>query len=105
MKTNLIFNQFILAVMILLCASGEVFANAFDDAKMAERQTTFNNVTDYFATVGKDASDKKEILRERRNLRRKARLENEARKKKQLTKKKMKAQKEAIMNKLQAEGY
>ena len=103
MKT--ILNRTLLTVLILLSVRVDLsVADVFDDAKMAERQTMFNNVTDYFATVGKDASDKKEILRERRNHRRKVRLENEASRRKQLTRKKMKAQREAILRKVQAES-
>lgn len=38
------------------------------------RQTVFNNVTDYMATIGKSANDKKLIRNERRKIRRNARL-------------------------------
>lgn len=83
----------------LMLSSSPVFANA----STAERQTVFNNVTDYLATLGKSQQDKKEILQDRRDIRRETRLKNEARRKQTQTRKRMKAQEEAIMNKVRAQ--
>ena len=83
---------------MMLCCS-PVFAGA----PSAERQTIFNNVTDYLATVGKSQQDKQEILQDRRDIRRETRLKNEARRKQAQTRKRMKAQEQAILNKVRAQ--
>jgi len=75
---------------------------AYADLKTANRQTFFNNTTDYFATIGKDGRDKKEILNERRTTRRQARLQAEARRQRVLTRKRMQAQQNTMMRKINA---
>lgn len=92
--------SYILVLIVLMVSfSNQVFA----DSSSANRQTMFNNVTDYFATLGKDPQDKKETIIERKKLRRKARLTEESRKRKASMKAKMKAQEDLIMRKVQAE--
>ncbi len=63
--------------MLALCSP------AFADSSVANRQTVFNNVTDYLATVGKSEQDRKEIAEERHDIRRDARLKSAARQKMQ----------------------
>ena len=75
---------------------------ALADTTTAGRQTVFNDVTDYVATVGRDPQDKKEILKERRDIRREARLKSEARRKREETRKRMKEQQELILRKVRA---
>ncbi len=93
---RLIFSVIFVGVML---SCSPVFAAV----PSAERQTVFNNVTDYLATVGKSQQDKKEILQDRRDIRRETRLKNEARRKQAQTRKRMKAQEQAIMNKVRAQ--
>ncbi len=85
----------------LMLSCSPVFAGA----STAERQTVFNNVTDYLATVGKSQQDKKEILQDRRDIRRETRLKNEARRKQVQTRKRMKAQEQAIMDKVRTQQH
>ena len=47
---------------------------AFADSNPANRQTLFNNATDFLSTVGKPPEIKKAMIKKRRNLRRQARL-------------------------------
>ena len=75
---------------------------AFADSASANRQTTFNDTTDYLATVGKSPEDKKDILQERREIRRHARLKDEERRKRAATRQRIKAEQENIMRKIQA---
>lgn len=77
---------------------------AFADSSPANRQTTFNNVTDYLATVGRSEQDKKEIAKERHDIRREARLKSEARQKRVAVRKRMKAQEESIMRKVRTQN-
>ncbi|GEM_PF-4133815 len=74
----------------------------FADSASANRQTMFNDTTDFLATVGRQTEDKKEILQERRDIRRHARLKDEERRKRAATRKRMKEQEEIIMRKIQA---
>lgn len=85
---------------ILVCSTA--FAG-LNDYKAANRQTAFNNVTDYIATVGKSEEDKKEIIRDRREKRRLQRFKDENSRKKAETRKLMKAQREAIIRKENAQ--
>jgi hypothetical protein len=73
---------------------------AHADYKSANRQTVFNDTTDFFATLGTSGRDKQEVLKERRDLRREARLQDEERRKRAETRKRMKRQQDAIMHKL-----
>jgi hypothetical protein len=97
MKKRLVF-LFVLAMLALCHPAFAVVSST------ANRQTTFNNVTDYLATAGKSEQDKKEIVEERRDSRREARLKSAARQKNVQTRKKMKAQEELIMRKVRAQN-
>ena len=70
------------------------------DSSTANRQTVFNNTTDFVATLGQNPQEKKEILKDRREIRREARLKNEARRKREAMRKQMKVQEEIIMRKV-----
>ena len=96
MKKRLVF--LFVFVLFALCHP------AFADSSVANRQTVFNNVTDYLAAAGKSEQDRKEIVEERQGIRREARLKSEARQKKAETRKKMKAQEELIMRKVRAQS-
>ena len=84
------------ALVVLMCVP------AFADSATANRQTAFNNVTDFVATVGKSEQDKKEILQERRELRHDARLKAEERRKRAAMRQRMREQEQLIMRKIQA---
>ena len=92
----------VLMMFCLIIFCSPAFAG-LNDYKPANRQTAFNNVTDYFATVGKSERDKKDILQDRREKRRLQRFKDENRRKKAKTQKLMKAQREAIMLKNNAQ--
>jgi hypothetical protein len=97
MKKGVVF-LFVLAMLALCQPAFAVVSST------ANRQTTFNNVTDYLATLGKSEQDAKEIVKERRDIRREARLKSAALLKKAQTRKKMKAQEELIMRKYRAQN-
>ncbi len=94
--------RFIILVILIACIV--MSAPAFADPSSADRQTTFNNLTDYLAAIGKSGKDRQEILQDRRDIRRETRLKSEERRKQSATRKRMKAQEQAIMQKLQAQG-
>ena len=64
---------FILGVLIL---TANALASPNETNRVADRQTFFNDISDYFATIGKTENEKKEIIFKRRDERRKKRLEN-----------------------------
>lgn len=97
MKKRSVF-LFVLA-MLVLCQPAFAVVSA-----TANRQTAFNNVTDYLATLGQSEQDKKVIVKDRRETRREARIKSAARQKKAQTRKKMKAQQELIMRKVRAQN-
>jgi hypothetical protein len=88
---------------IILAALVATPTAAHADFKTANRQTPLNNVTDFFATVGKSERDKKDIKQERRTIRRDVRLKEEARRKRLEARKRMKQQQDAIMRKVNAQ--
>ena len=72
---------------------------ALADQSSAGRQTIFNNVTDFFATLGKSPQDAAEIKSERKADRKEQRLREEARQKRANTRQQMQAQSGEIMRK------
>lgn len=96
MQLKKYFSLVVLFIALLSAFSSNVFA----ESSVADRQTVFNQWTDYIATIGKDEQQKKEIIKDRKHLRRQARLLSESQKKKQLMKSKMKTQEALIMRKI-----
>ena len=74
------------------------------DLKSTERQTTFNNITDFFATLGKSPRESSIIKKERRSDRKQQRLKNEIRRNQAQSRQRMQQQAEDIIRKEQA-GY
>ncbi|MFA5088748.1 MAG: hypothetical protein WC552_06925 [Candidatus Omnitrophota bacterium] len=66
------------------------------------RQTVFNDITDFIATVGESAEEAKEIKAERRAERREKRQRAKNRRKKKEMKRRMKEQQRIIMEKINA---
>ena len=66
----------------------------------ADRQTILNDVTDFFATLGKSPSETREIVYNRRNARRKARLAKERERQNAQTQRRIKSEQQAIMEKV-----
>jgi len=69
-----LFIRMILVVLLSFSFSLQAFASPKDSQENLERQTIFNNITDYFATIGKPEQEKIIIKRARWLKRRKARL-------------------------------
>jgi len=63
-----------LTFLFFLSSSQPIFASSQNVQAYIERQTFFNNTTDFFATLGKSKSAKVRIKKNRRWARRKARL-------------------------------
>ncbi|OGX23748.1 MAG: hypothetical protein A2787_00605 [Omnitrophica WOR_2 bacterium RIFCSPHIGHO2_01_FULL_48_9] len=68
-----------------------------------ERQTILNNATDFFATLGKDKDEAKDIVKERKQDRREVRLREKERSRKRAAKRQIKQQQAEIMKKIEAE--
>ena len=66
----------------------------------ADRQTLFNDVTDFFATMGTSKKEARQIIYERRADRRDARLKAERRRKAAQSRKRIRNEQKAIMQKL-----
>lgn len=94
--------KFIILAILIVC--NVMSAPAFADSSSVDRQTTFNDLADYLAALGKSGKDRQEILQDRRDIRRETRLKSEERRKQSATRKRMKAQEQAIMQKLQAQS-
>ena len=93
-----------ICLTIFLCfVCSSAWAGSINNiSQKASRQTTWNNVTDFFATVGKSENEKDQIKRERRETRRIARLKKETQSQNARTQKNMKKQQKIIMEKLNA---
>lgn len=92
-------------IVFLLLAISVFGGSAFAGTSTADRQTVFNNITDYLACFGKDEEEKKDILKDRREMRRDVRLKNEGRRKQAQIRKRMKSQEGIIMRKLRSQGH
>jgi len=68
--------------------------------KDPNRQTVFNSLGDWFATVGKSKGEKIQIKMDRKAARRYQRMEKQRQKKMSQTHKKMKKQNQAIMKRI-----
>ncbi|MFH1360677.1 MAG: hypothetical protein ABIJ41_06525 [Candidatus Omnitrophota bacterium] len=64
----------ILVVLLFFSFSLQAFASPKDSQEYLERQTIFNNVTDFFATIGESKEKRIVIKRAKWLARRKARL-------------------------------
>ena len=70
--------RFMVAWLLILLVTPSAWPakrpSAFQREATVNRQTTFNNVTDFFATLGKSDNEKRRIKRQRKMQRKKARL-------------------------------
>ncbi len=88
--------------MILIGANRLLYAGpppSISSQKQAQRQTAFNKLSDYLATVGKDSREKQEILQDRRQNRAETRLREVERRQKKAQRQRMQAQEDIIMEK------
>ena len=69
-----IFSVIILSILLVFNADIIVLAATSNEQAYIERRTIFNNITDYFAAIGKSKRKKITIKRARWLARRKARL-------------------------------
>ena len=74
---------------------------SFADAD-ADRQTIFNDTTDFITTIGKTKSEKERIIRQRKTDRRQERLEKARIKRDRQSKRQMKRQQKIVMDKVNA---
>jgi hypothetical protein len=88
----------ILGVCFVLLSTAPVWAQN----NVADRQTVFNDVTDWIATAGKPKAQKQRIVTQRRKSRREARLLKLRDKKSAQTQKTMQQQENNIMRKERA---
>lgn len=70
------FPLIVLSTILALNMTITVSAAVKNAQQYANRRTLFNNVTDFFATLGESERDKSRILQKRQTVRRNARLEN-----------------------------
>ena len=70
----------------------------------ADRQTLFNTVTDFVATIGKAPEEAREIRQERRLERRESRLREERRRQRARMRNQIAQQQQIIMEKINAGG-
>ena len=96
MKKN--WKKFVVVLSVLTVFASSAWAVQSE----AERQTFFNNVTDFIATVGKSDQDAAEIQRERRAQRKAQRLRDANRRQRVQTRQRMNDQAEEIMRKERA---
>ena len=89
--------KYILASAVILNLS---FINPASADKDPNRVPPLNRMSDFFATVGKDKEEKKEILTARQKNRREARQFKERQKQQKKTQKKMRKQQNNILNKI-----
>lgn len=68
----------------------------------ADRQSVLNNITDFFATVGKPKDEKARVVKERKAIRREERLRYQRHRQDKVTQKQMKKQQKEIMKKVNA---
>ncbi len=80
------------------------YAESSAAGKVEDRQTMINNVTDFFAAIGKDEEDAEEIVKERKDDRREARIKKKERGRKRAMKRQIKEQQAVIMEKIEAEN-
>ncbi len=71
-----------------------------DAAKNPNRVTMWNKMTDFFATVGKEDTEKRRILLERRKRRQEARVFKANQKQQRKIRKRMREQQRTIMDKV-----
>ena len=90
----------IILFTLLLMSPTNVWAQ-----KDPSRVTMFNSFTDFFATIGKSADEKKKEVQKRRQYRREARMFKQRQKAKKKTMKTMSKQNQAILDKIKTRKY